>query len=178
MSSSEIAQNLAQIAMNPNARGRLLQVARRILNGNSEEAEDAFQDGIVQALSSSAGFRGDASPTTWMHRVVVNAALMRRRKARLASRLERPEHQLPDGAWLAGGAGGPAPDVQVERREQLELARRAVASLSDDYRDAVERCVLDDRNTVDVARELGITTGCLRTRTARARRQLESAVAA
>lgn len=178
MLSPEVARNIQEISTNSRARARLLGVARRILADDPHEAEDAIQDGIVQALSSSAAFRGDANPATWMHRVVVNAAVMRRRKALRANRLDRPELAMQQRDWAAGGGRATGPDVEAEQREQLELARRALATLGDDYRDAVERCVLADRSPDEVARELGVSPSCLRTRTARARRQLASAVAA
>src|SRR3954449_10559368 len=74
-------------------RDRLWAVAVRTL-GDREEAADALQDALLSAFRAGRGaaFRGDAAPTTWLHRIVVNACLdrVRRRKARPTVPL--PEH--------------------------------------------------------------------------------------
>src|SRR6478672_10079798 len=59
--------------------GRLLATARRILRNDEEAAHDAVQDAFLSAYQSLPDFRGEASLPTWLHRIVVNAALMRRR---------------------------------------------------------------------------------------------------
>ncbi|MGD9688537.1 MAG: RNA polymerase sigma factor [Phycisphaerales bacterium] len=69
---------------------RLLAVTRRIL-GNDEDARDALQDAYVSALKSLDSFDGRSRITTWLHRVAVNAALMK-----LRSRRRRPERDLND----------------------------------------------------------------------------------
>jgi RNA polymerase sigma-70 factor, ECF subfamily len=58
---------------------RLFRVARAILADDSE-AEDALQDAYLDAYRHMAEFRGEAQLVTWLTRIVVNQALMRRRK--------------------------------------------------------------------------------------------------
>ena len=64
-------------------RDRLWAVAIRKL-GDPEEAADALQDAMISAFRRAASFRGDSAVTTWLHRIVVNAALdrLRRKSAR------------------------------------------------------------------------------------------------
>ncbi|HXW46699.1 MAG TPA: sigma-70 family RNA polymerase sigma factor, partial [Streptosporangiaceae bacterium] len=64
-------------------RDRLWAVAVRTL-GDPEEAADALQDAMISAFRRASSFRGDSAVTTWLHRIVVNAALdrMRRRSSR------------------------------------------------------------------------------------------------
>src|ERR1700691_4641165 len=64
-------------------RDRLWAVALRTL-GDPEEAADALQEAMIAAFRRASSFRGDSAVTTWLHRIVVNAALdrMRRRAAR------------------------------------------------------------------------------------------------
>lgn len=172
----EIEATISEISRPSAVRARLLRAAGRILS--PDEAEDALQDGIVQVLTSGGEFRGDAQPGTWMYRVVVNAALMRRRKNGRAERLESLREQPEARSWAAGGAPLPIPDRQAESREELARAQEAVAALSDEYRAVIERCVLQERDAEEVAGELGITPACLRTRASRARQRLQSALAA
>src|SRR5258708_8582014 len=59
---------------------QLLGAARRIL-GNTEDAEDALQDGLLSAYRNVGRFEGRSKFSTWLTCIVVNAALMRRRLA-------------------------------------------------------------------------------------------------
>ena len=77
-------------------RDRLWAVAIRTL-GDPEEAADALQDGLISAFRGAAGYRGDAAVTTWLHRIVVNAALDRIRR-----RASRPTVSL-DGHEVSSG---------------------------------------------------------------------------
>jgi RNA polymerase sigma-70 factor (ECF subfamily) len=58
---------------------RLRATASRMVG---QDADDMVQDAFVRALESEAGFRHDASHTTWMHRIVVNICLDERRRRR------------------------------------------------------------------------------------------------
>ena len=55
--------------------GRLLSVARRYMR-NEEDSQDVLQDAFVQAFRKIHQFRGEASLGSWLHRIVVNSALM------------------------------------------------------------------------------------------------------
>src|SRR4051794_18527306 len=65
--------------------GRMLAVARRFLD-DEDLARDAVQDAFLSAFRSIQSFDGDAQLSTWLHRIVVNAALMR-----LRTRRRKPE---------------------------------------------------------------------------------------
>ena len=69
----------------------LFQTALRVL-GNAEDAEDALQDGLLSAYRNLNRFEGRSQFSTWLTRIVINAALMRRRsaKARPAVSLDEP----------------------------------------------------------------------------------------
>src|SRR5689334_12202553 len=70
--------------------GRLLAVTRRIL-GNDDEAREAVQEAFVAAFRARQQFHGDARISTWLHRIAVNAALMR-----LRSKKRRPEESIDE----------------------------------------------------------------------------------
>src|SRR5260370_13384593 len=77
---------------------QLLGAARRIL-GNTEDAEDALQDGLLSAYRNVRRFEGRSKFSTWLTRIVINAAFLLRRRAtglRVTSLdAEHPESQLP-----------------------------------------------------------------------------------
>ena len=70
---------------------RILATLIRLMS-DGDSARDAFQEGMLAAWKSLATFKGNAALSTWVHRVVVNHALMRmRRRARAnAGALPRP----------------------------------------------------------------------------------------
>jgi RNA polymerase sigma-70 factor (ECF subfamily) len=70
--------------------GRLLAAARRLLR-NDEDAAGAVQEAFLAAFKSIDGFHGTARLSTWLHRIVINAGLM---KLRGSSR--RPEESIED----------------------------------------------------------------------------------
>src|SRR3954468_7497961 len=70
--------------------GRLLRVARRFLK-SEEDARDAVQDAFVSAFKSIDSFKAGSTLATWLHRIVVNSALMRLRTQR-----RHPEEEIDD----------------------------------------------------------------------------------
>src|SRR5258707_4816989 len=70
--------------------GRLLAAARRLLR-REEDARDAVQDAFCSAFRSIASFQESSTLSTWLHRIVINASLMR-----IRSRSRRPEDSIED----------------------------------------------------------------------------------
>ena len=69
---------------------RLLAVARRFLR-SEDDAQDAVQDAFLNAFRSIDSFEGQARISTWLHRIVVNASLMK-----LRTRRRKPEQSIED----------------------------------------------------------------------------------
>ena len=61
---------------------RLWAVALRV-TCDPDDAADALQEAMISAFRRAGDFRGESAVTTWLHRIVVNAALdlLRRRSA-------------------------------------------------------------------------------------------------
>jgi RNA polymerase sigma-70 factor, ECF subfamily len=156
----------------PEQRSRLMRAAARIA---PEDAEDALQDALVQALANAGSFRQQSQTSTWLYRVVVNAALMRRRKARRADHYAQAATRCAgDAPWATGGEGDEPPDQLLSRREEVAQVHAAVRALPASYREVVEGCLLADRDPQEAANDLGISKSCLRTRVTRARKHLAS----
>src|SRR5450759_1962552 len=89
----------------------LYQTAFRVL-GNPEDAEEALQEGLLSAYRNLHRFEGRSQFSTWLTRIVINAALMRRRskRARPAVSLEDfvSEGELPLAERFADD--GPNPE--------------------------------------------------------------------
>ena len=71
---------------------RVFAVAYHIL-GNAEDAADAQQEAFVRAWTKLRGFRGEASFSTWVHKIAVNICIAKKQQSRPTSCLETDEVQ-------------------------------------------------------------------------------------
>jgi RNA polymerase sigma-70 factor (ECF subfamily) len=157
----------------------LLAVTRRILR-HEEDARDAVQDAFLAAFRGADRFEGAARLSTWLHRIAVNAALMK-----LRSRRRRPEESiedllpqfLEDGHHVRDPAEWCAPEVLLERREDRERVRAAIDRLPDEYRAVLVLRDLEDLDTSEAARLLGLSEAGVKTRLHRARQALRGLLA-
>ena len=144
-------------------RDRLWSVALRTL-GDPEEAADALQDAMLSAYRAAGSFRGDAAVTTWLHRVVVNACLDRIRR-----RNTRPTVPLPE-VETETRLPGPTDDI-ANTDLRLALAS-ALATLSEEQRVALVLVDVEGYSVEETARVLGVATGTVKSRCARARAKM------
>ena len=156
--------------------GRLLAVARRFLPVE-EDARDAVQDAFLSAFRSIDRFEGHAQLSTWLHRIVVNASLMK-----LRTRRRKPEQSIEE--LLPGyprGRPPRAPGVALaHRRARPGRAGTSCASsccgASTRCRRATVTCCclrdIEDLDTEEAAELLEISPGAVKTRLHRARQAL------
>jgi RNA polymerase sigma-70 factor (ECF subfamily) len=154
---------------------RLIGLARRIL-GDEDLARDAVQDAFLNAFRALDGFNGDARLGSWLHRIVVNAAL-----AKLRQRRRHPESFLSDefsGDPCADPRDRKAPLTAVEseaaddslaRRQQSELVRGCIARMTECHRSVLTLRYIEEYDTEQTARILGIAPNTVKTRLMRAR---------
>jgi len=147
---------------------RLRRVALRITR-NAAAADDVVQNALEKALRHRAGFRGEASPSTWLHRIVVNEALAWQR-----SEKRRARHALAARDESASAAGAQPLDALLlsERRERV---LRGLAGLRADESDLLARFALDG-GYADWARAARMKASAAKTRAFRARRALRAAL--
>jgi len=153
--------------------GRMLAVARRYLPDESD-ARDVVQEAFLSAFRAMGNFEGDSRISTWLHRIVVNAALMK-----LRSRRRKPEEPIEDllPRWLPNGHPvTPAEPWSVQKRlEGVELRKRvrgAIDRLPASYREVLMLRDIEELDTQETAGMLGISTGAVKTRLHRARQAL------
>jgi RNA polymerase sigma-70 factor (ECF subfamily) len=145
---------------------RMLGAARRILAAD-EDAREAVQEAWLHAFRALARFEGQSQLSTWLHRIAVNAALMKLRAQR-----RRPEAPLDELPPYAAAGGEPAADRALARGEDVARVRRAIDRLPARHRDVLALRDLDELDTEQTAQRLGITPGAVKTRLHRARQAL------
>ena len=151
---------------------RMLAVARRFLS-NEEDARDAVQDAFLSAFRSIGRFEGQARLSTWLHRIVVNAALMK-----LRTRRRKPEQSIEEllPGFLEDGHLAqpilewrkPAEDP-VEREQLRALLRESIDRLPEGYRNVLLLRDIEELDTEETARMMNISVAAVKTRLHRAR---------
>jgi RNA polymerase sigma-70 factor (ECF subfamily) len=152
--------------------GQMLAVARRFMR-DEDDARDAVQDAFLSAFRALQSFAGDARLSTWLHRITINACLMK-----LRTRRRRPEEKIDDllpGFHDDGRLAHPSDpwpdgaDRLLEKEENRELVRSAIDRLPDKYRTVLILRDIEDYDTAETAEALGLTSAGVKTRLHRAR---------
>jgi RNA polymerase sigma-70 factor, ECF subfamily len=156
------------------ALGRLLErfaaPVRRVtyaILGDVDEADDAAQDGLLQALVKLDRYDPTRPFGPWLLRIVANAAIDRRRR-----RAVRVAGVLDD--TVAGSR--PLPDAETERRLLGERLRAALRELPERYRAALVLFDVEGYSQAEIAQILGMAPGTVRSAVFHARRRLRRLV--
>ena len=157
--------------------GALLRVARRFMR-TEEDARDAVQDAFVSVFKSIRRFEANARFSTWLHRIVINACLMR-----LRSHRRRPEEDIEDylPRFLEDGhqveSSVPwreSAESALRRTEIRELVRSCIEQLPDTYREILLLRDIEELSTEETADLLGITLNAVKIRLHRGRQALRT----
>lgn len=158
----------------------LLAAARRILR-NEEDARDAVQEAFLSAFKAIERFQGGSSLGTWLHRIAINAALMQLRRLR-----SRPEGAIEEllPVFLEDGHHARHPEmwednaeVLLSRREVREQVRACIGRLPESYRTVLVLRDVEELETEEAARLLGVSTNLVKVRLHRARQALRTLLA-
>lgn len=157
--------------------GHLLAVAKRFL-ASEDDARDAVQDAYISAFKALPKFDGKSRLSTWLHRITVNACLMKLRSAR-----RRNEKKLDDllPSYMDDGhrrdvvpAWEESADQLLERRDVRAMVRAKIEELPDDYRTVLLLRDIEELDTAATAEALDISEAAVKTRLHRARQALRT----
>ncbi len=157
--------------------GRLLSVARRFVR-NEEDAQDIVQSAYLSAFRALDQFEGNCQLSTWLHRIVVNTALMKLRSKRRKPE-ESIEELLPafqeDGHHVEQFSDWNTPaDLLMERHETRATVRACIDQLPDNYRSVLLLRDIEEQSTQEVADALSMTPTAVKVRLHRARQALST----
>lgn len=134
-------------------------------------AEDVTQEAFLAAWRALPEFRGDCRFSTWLYRLVSNAAidcLRREKKHRDTGDVD--DLELPDG--------GPSPQEQAERSDTRDAVRRALDRLSPEHRQVLLLRFMQELDYGEIARALNVSEGTVKSRINRAKSKLREVLAA
>lgn len=157
--------------------GRMLAVTLRLLR-NQADAEDAVQDAFISAFRSLDKFEGHSRLSTWLHRIAVNAALMKLRKASRLGEVQLgdllPEF-LPDGhARRRARRLIQSPDADLQNEDVRRVVQKKIDELPDAYRTVLILRDIEGLDTRQSAEMLGLTEAATKVRLHRARQALRT----
>lgn len=157
--------------------GRMLSTARRFMRCE-QDAADAVQEAFINAFRKMETFDGDSRLYTWLHRIVVNACLMK-----LRSRSRKPaisiddclpqfdsngHHELRVSSWSGDGY------QHAAASEMRERVRACIDQLPDSYRQILLLRDIEELGTEETAKLLGESIANVKTRLHRARQALRT----
>ena len=154
-------------------------LAARLL-GSDDLARDAVQEAVVAAMTGLDRLRSADRFGPWFCGIALNVS----RRWLRQLRAERPDAD-PDRAAAAAGAGagagadrsaaasnGAGPDELAELADVASRVRAAIAGLAEGQRDAVFLFYLQGLSHREVAAELGVSVGAVKSRLHQARAAL------
>jgi RNA polymerase sigma-70 factor (ECF subfamily) len=144
------------------------------LTGNTEDAEDVFQEALLRAIDKIDQFRGDASFGTWLYQIALNQARALHAREKRAD-LKPIEDYLPGSA--AHGPGGEEhrlfdwkdPHRMLESRELEEIIGSVIDELPFPYREAFVLRYIEELPVKEVARITEQSLAATKSRILRAR---------
>jgi RNA polymerase sigma-70 factor (ECF subfamily) len=156
---------------------RLLTVLEHLV-GNREQAEDLAQDVFVRVFKARERYQPEAKFSTWLFTIANNVA-----SNALRSRSRRREVGVPEGNGadstplqldqLAKAASGFMPTRALDKAEQAEMVRSAVASLSERQRMALLLAKFEGMSYQDIAQTMDLSVQAIKSLLSRARVNLK-----
>ena len=140
-------------------------VTRRIIR-NREDAEDATQECFLNAFVHLKTFDGRSQFATWLTRIAINAALMKRRKNRGSREvpIDEPKPSSKPVAQREFRYDAPDPEESCALRERKRIVKSAISGLRPRARNVVELIHLQQHSIREAAQILGITTAAVKAR--------------
>jgi RNA polymerase sigma-70 factor (ECF subfamily) len=154
---------------------RMLSIIRRYLPLD-QDSHDVLQEAFLSAYKAIGKFEGHSGLATWLHRIAVNAALMR-----LRSRKRHPERQIedflpryvddghrqnPSRGWTS------MPEPAVITEENRSLVRKSIDMLPESFRTVLLMRDIEEMSTEETAEQLNLSVANVKTRLHRARQAL------
>jgi len=134
----------------------------------SEEIDDLVSEVFIKTYSQLGRYRPEHAFSTWLYRLAANHVVDHgRRKRKERGRTEMPEDVVDPAVAL---------DDDFERRQKVERLRSAMEELAPHYRETLFLVYIEGLKVNEVARELGLPSGTVKTRLMRGREALRRTI--
>lgn len=133
-----------------------------------DDAEDIAQDTMMAVSRSIAGWKGEASLSTWLFTIARSFCIKKRRRSKFAPRehapLEAAARGLPDPS--------PGADEALAEHELRRAIEQAIETLDPKYREVLVLRDVEGLHAPEVAAVTGLKVDTVKTRLHRARAML------
>jgi RNA polymerase sigma-70 factor (ECF subfamily) len=140
------------------------------MTGNASDAEEITQEAFLRAHRAMGSFQGNSRFGTWLYRIVVNEALMRKRAA-----ARRPTQSLEETSRADEDDMSPretGADQLIDQKRITQQVRHALDTLDGPQRAALVLRDLEGLSSEEAAEILGVSPETVRQRAHRARLKL------
>jgi len=146
---------------------------------NREDAEDAMQDALLQALVHFEDFNGRSTFATWLTRIAINCSLMLLRKRRNAKTVSLNGERDFEASKVIAEVRDPAPDAEARylQNEREATVRKAIKTLRPTLKNVVELAQLGERSIRETAAIMGLSPAAAKARLFHARKRLRNSQA-
>lgn len=143
------------------------------MSGNEQDAWDLSQDAFLKAYTNLSLYRGDSKFSSWLYKLTTNVCLdfLRKQKRQktvpLTYETEDGREEplpIPDERF--------SPEAEAERRELQDAVRRGLSQLPGDQREILVLRELGQLSYEEIAAQLGLEPGTVKSRIFRARKKL------
>jgi RNA polymerase sigma-70 factor (ECF subfamily) len=157
-------------------RERLYRLARR-LTDTDEDAEDVLQESFIRAYSAISTFKGNSKFSTWLYRITVNFALMKKRSRKsifesmddpIKTKRGEVKREFPDG--------GPDPLNLLLEKECRDILDEAILELAPADRAVFVLRHVDGMSTTQASKALNLSVPALKSRLHRSRMALKGSL--
>jgi len=131
---------------------------------HKDDADDLTQDVFIQAYQTLSAFKGDATFSTWIYRIAVNASLNKIRKSSKSQFLQRLETMF--GGEKSKEYSFPISDNENPENililnEHKEWVQKALNSLPENQRTAIVLSKYDELPQKEIAEIMNTTEGAV-----------------
>lgn len=147
-------------------------ILRRL--GESTSAEDTTVETFAELWRTAKRFRGESRPSTWIYGIAHFKALAARRAA---MRNKRSKVISVDFETLSRAPSEEDLQQKVEAREEVRRVKQAIQALPQRYRQVIELAFFENLPYGEIARQLGMAEGTVKTQVSRARDRLRRQLA-
>jgi RNA polymerase sigma-70 factor (ECF subfamily) len=142
---------------------------------NKDDADDLTQEVFIQAYTSLSRFKGEATFSTWLYRIAVNASLNKVRKSSKNIILQRIDALF--GAEKAKEHPFTLSDTEnpeniIIRQEHVEWIQKALDTLPENQRTAIILSKYDNFSQREIAEIMNTTEGAVEALLQRAKKNL------
>lgn len=141
---------------------------------NPADAEDALQDALLSAVCYIGEFEGRSQLSTWLTKIVINAARMQFRRHHRHETVSIDQSAREEGPTYADSLMdyGPSPEETCKETELRQILGILMKRLPKSQRMVFQLRELDGLSTREAAHKLGLSQGTVKTQLARARSKL------